>query len=273
MAYAVYYEWEALGRPLEPARPIRDVVERMKAAFPQAAKTFSWYANEAHYQAEPPQDHTPFSVTGWPTTSPQWWVFATDIMHRPDLGVDCYALFNYWISEARAGRMPWLKYIIWQAKLYDVRNGWKSQANSGHFDHIHLSTRTDFRDVGLGSWSLLPGGPMAMIMYVDDGPKGPGLYASGGSGWWHLDPGEVVPYANRWKITVPADWKKFEHITFGPMCQQFGPYLGTSTQLIAGPKGDKGDPGEDGLDGEDGAPGLGFAPGQTVTVTGPVTVS
>ncbi len=154
MAVAAYSRWQALGRPTTPAQPIRDVVERMRVAYPRAS--FSWYANEAHYTAVPAEDHTPFSQTGWPVASPEWWVFATDIMHRPDLGVDCNVLFGYWIAEARAGRMPWLKYIIWQAKLYDVRNNWTAQANTGHFDHIHLSARTDYRDRGLGSWSITP---------------------------------------------------------------------------------------------------------------------
>ena len=132
----------------------------MKAAYPRAAdqRQFSWHANEAHYQADKPQDHTPYSFDGWPLPCPQWWVFATDIMHRPDLGVDCNKLFPYWLTEARAGRMPWLKYIIWQARIYDVRHDWRAQANSGHFDHIHLSTRTDHRLTSLGSWSLLPPG-------------------------------------------------------------------------------------------------------------------
>ena len=160
MAAAVYYQWDSLGRPLEPAQPIRDVVERMRAAYPAAAHTFSWYANEAHYTAVPPQDHTPFSVTGWPAWSPEWWVFATDIMHNPALGVDCNVLFAYWLAEAKAGRMPWLKYLIWQAKLYDVRNRWQPQTNAGHYDHIHLSARTDYQHTGLGSWSLTPGGDM-----------------------------------------------------------------------------------------------------------------
>lgn len=158
MAIALYYSWTRLGRPLEPALPIREVVERMKQAFPRAANQnlFSWHADEAHYQSNRPQDHTPFSVDGWPLPNPQWFVFATDIMHRVDVGVDCHALFPYWLREAREGRMPWLKYIIWQAKIYDVRNDWRPQANSGHFDHIHLSARTDHRTTSLGSWSLLP---------------------------------------------------------------------------------------------------------------------
>lgn len=114
MAVALYYAWDRLGRPLEPANPIREIVQRLRVAYPRAAAAnlFSWYANEAHYQAEPPQDHTPYSATGWPLVSPQWVVFATDVMHRTDLGVNCFELFNYWITEARAGRMPWLKYLI-----------------------------------------------------------------------------------------------------------------------------------------------------------------
>jgi hypothetical protein len=158
VAVAAYYSWDRLGRPLEPATPIREIVERLKVAFPRAKNLFGWYANEAHYTAVPAEDHTPFSQTGWPVPDPQWVVCATDVMHRPDLGVDCGKLFPYWLAEARAGRTPWVKYLIWQATLYDVRNGWRPQANRGHFDHVHISTRTDHINTHLGSWSLVPGG-------------------------------------------------------------------------------------------------------------------
>lgn len=154
MAAAAFYAWDRLGRPAEPARPIREFVERMRLAYP--GNVFSWYANEEHYQAEPPQDHTPFSATGWPLPSPRWVVFATDVMHKPNQGVDCGVLFTYWLAEAKAGRMPWLKYLIWQAKVYDVRNDWKPQANTGHYDHIHLSARTDYQFASLDSWSVTP---------------------------------------------------------------------------------------------------------------------
>lgn len=154
MASAAYMAWLTAGKPLTPCQPIRDYVTRLRVAFPRAANLFSWYANDAHYMAVPPQDHTPYSATGWPQASPRWVVFATDVMHRPDLGVDCNVLFPYWLAEARAGRTPWVKYLIWQAKLYDVRNGWKPVANSGHFDHIHISVRTDHLNTSLGAWSL-----------------------------------------------------------------------------------------------------------------------
>ena len=160
MAVLAYSRWLALGKPLQPAQPVRDIVGRLSAAYPRAAAAyqFSWFSNDDHYLADYPQDHTPFSVDGWPHPAPQWWVCATDVMHRPDLGVDCHVLARYWLAEARAGRMPWLKYMIWQATIYDVRYGWRAQPSAGHFDHIHLSTRTDFLDRGLGTWSPIPGG-------------------------------------------------------------------------------------------------------------------
>lgn len=160
MAIAAYYAWNSAGRPLEPARPVRDIVERLKVAFPKgaAASLFSWYADEAHYQADHPQDHTPYSQTPWPVTpNPYPVVFATDVMHRPDLGVDCFKLFDYWIVEARAGRMPWCKYLIWEGWIYDVRAGWAPRGASDHFDHIHISTRTDHQNTTLGAWPLVPG--------------------------------------------------------------------------------------------------------------------
>jgi hypothetical protein len=160
MAVAAYSTWENQGRPLDPAQPIREVVEALQAAYPAAAAEylFSWYADESHYQSSYPEDHTPFSYTGWPHANPWWFVHATDIMHRPDLGVDCNAIFAWWIAAARAGEVPWLKYIIWQGLLYDVRNGWEPVGNSGHFDHIHISARTDYTAAGLGGWSPIPGG-------------------------------------------------------------------------------------------------------------------
>lgn len=174
MAVAAFYTWERLGRPLTPAQPIREFVEKCRVAFPKAAaqNLFSWYADAAHYEDSYPEDHTPFSVTGWPVANPQWWVCATDVMHRPELGVDCAVLVPYWLAEARGGRMPWLKYVIWQAKRYDVRNGWVPVGSSGHFDHAHLSGRTDHLATSLGDWAVTPTenqGDQDMILIVQDG--------------------------------------------------------------------------------------------------------
>lgn len=158
MPVAAYSRWERAGRPITPAAPVRDLVGALEAAYPQASGVLGWYADDSHYQAVPAEDHTPYSQTAWPVSNPEWYVFATDIMHRPDLGVDCNVLFPYWLSEARAGRIPSLKYLIYQAKLYDVRNGFSPVGNSEHFDHVHWSFRSDFATTGLGGWGPIPGG-------------------------------------------------------------------------------------------------------------------
>lgn len=157
MAAQVYYSWAALGRPLEPATPIRELVGQLKAAYPQHADRFSWFANEEHYTAVPPQDHTPYSFDGWPLPDPQWVVFATDIMVDAVGGTtEAQRIFDHLMASAKNGKAPWIKYLIWKATIYDVRHGWAAQANSGHFDHIHVSARTDFRFAHLGSWSVVP---------------------------------------------------------------------------------------------------------------------
>jgi hypothetical protein len=161
MATSAYFAWNADGRPIQPARPVRQEVEALRVAYPRAAarNLFSWYADDAHYQADFPEDHTPYSQTPWPLSpNPYPFVFATDVMHRPDLGVDCQVLFDYWIAEARAGRTPWVKYIIWRGQSYHVQRGWKSKPASGHFDHIHRSYRTDHLHTSIGAWSVVPEG-------------------------------------------------------------------------------------------------------------------
>lgn len=210
MAVAAYYHWESLGKPLTPAQSVREVVEGLKVAYPQgaAANLFSWYADEAHYESDYPEDHTPFSVTGWPQPDPQWWVCATDVMHRPDLGVDCGPLFDYWITSARAGLMPWLKYLIWQAKLYDVRNGWAPRANSGHYDHIHMSTRTDHLTTGLNGWTVVPGIPEVIEMgYITrDREQRLVIIADDWTGWFR-PPGQTSKAITETMIQQRAFWK------------------------------------------------------------------
>jgi hypothetical protein len=50
--------------------------------------------------------------------------------------------------------MRWLKYLNWQGKRYDVRKAWVPVATTGHFDHIHLSSRSDALGTSLSGWSI-----------------------------------------------------------------------------------------------------------------------
>jgi hypothetical protein len=154
MAAAMLRAWESQGRPWRLCTPLVDMVDRLQAAYPQLI--YGTLGDDAHLNAVPPEDHTPFSATGYPKVSPYPVVHALDVMHHPESGVDAGKLFAYWLGEAKAGRMPWLKYLIWQATIYDVRYGWRPQPSSGHFDHVHLSARTDAESTHLGDWSPIP---------------------------------------------------------------------------------------------------------------------
>lgn len=166
MATPEYAAWVEDGKPLVPSQTIREMVERLRVTFPRAS--FSWYSDDSHYQASYPQDHTPYSYDAWPIAPcPYPRVCATDVMHRPDLGVDCDELFPYWLSEARAGHTPWRKYMIYKATIYDVRFGWEAQASSGHWGHIHLSDRTDWVDRSIGAWTVTGGGMALTQVEID----------------------------------------------------------------------------------------------------------
>lgn len=163
-----YDTWVAAGRPITPAQPIRELVDQLRAAYPAGAGQFGWYADEAHYTADPPLDHTPYSVDGWPLADPHWYVCATDIMVTAVGGLDAaQAIFDRLLASARDGSAPWLKYLIWQGKNYDVRNGWASADADNHYDHIHVSTRTDYLAASLGGWSLIPEVTMLRYLFVN----------------------------------------------------------------------------------------------------------
>jgi hypothetical protein len=160
MSESEYYDaWVADGKPWRNARYIEETVAALKTARPAAARAgaFGSIGDLPHLLADTPQDHTPYSQTGWPLRHPYPRITATDIMHWPHLGVDCNQIFPHWLAAAKAGELPWLKYLIWQRKRYDVRNGWNPVSASGHDDHMHASGRTDHIDAGLGGWHPLPG--------------------------------------------------------------------------------------------------------------------
>ncbi len=163
MATPQFHEWDNLGRPVTPSQTIREMVQRLRAAYPQAE--FGWHADDAHYQADRPKDHTPYSKTEWPIPCPRYVVFATDVMPHPSYSLD--DLHAYWLAEARAGRTPWRKYIIYRDKQYSVRSGWEERDFDGDYhNHIHLSDRTDYEFESLGSWDPVPGATQEVTMFT-----------------------------------------------------------------------------------------------------------
>lgn len=157
MATAAYREWVKAGRPWKLCQPAIDYRTQLGIAG-WTGSAIGTIGNEEHLQSETPQDHTPFSVTGWPNANPYPWVHAIDVMHSPKYDRDVGPLVAYWLAEARAGRTPWVKYINWQGKQYHVRNGWAGRANSGHFDHAHISFCTNSTHAGVLAWPVVKRG-------------------------------------------------------------------------------------------------------------------
>lgn len=149
-----YQDWVGDGRPFLLARPVQDYREQLLAAG-WGAVSIGTIGDRAHLTADPPQDHTPYSHTGWPVANPYPYVHAIDTSSGGPEGMPLADLGRQWIDDARSGLTPWVKYIVWQGKRYDVRNEWSPLDADDHFDHIHISMRTDWTYKSVGTYRVV----------------------------------------------------------------------------------------------------------------------
>lgn len=148
MAPDTYAEWKADGSPWEPARPIEDLSNTLR----QYGYTVYVIGNLAHLQARPPQDHTPYSATGWPQPSPYPVVHAMDIM-APAVGSGLPGLSQLGAQlylDKTNNVAPWIKYMNWEPQgpggpcYHDAWEPNHSRTASNDRGHIHVSIRTDY---------------------------------------------------------------------------------------------------------------------------------
>jgi len=139
-------DWINHGRPDSGlARPLAQLRDVLRAA----GYTVFDFPNDEHLDAQPPEDHTFYSETGWPSKSPKWWRHAIDIMPptRPGLP-SLKELGGRIVTDRNAGRITWLKYINWPStgSLSEaVQDKWEpgfSRRRSTDTGHIHLSSIT-----------------------------------------------------------------------------------------------------------------------------------
>lgn len=157
MATQVYTNWVKAGRPFKLATP----VAQYRTAFLAAGwpvGSIGTLGDEAHLQAATPEDHTPFSVTGWPQANPYPYVHAIDVSHDVSRETILDSLVARWVSDARAGRTPWVKYIIYKGRSWSVRSNWEQRPADNHYDHAHVSMRTDYTMASIGAWNPLSTG-------------------------------------------------------------------------------------------------------------------
>jgi hypothetical protein len=157
---ATYATWVADGSPWVDARPVRAVGDILAAH----GYTVYYHGDQRHLTHVPPEDHTPFSATGWPGSHPYPYCLATDIMPpaagqkskltgRPLPGIDRLAAQLLADKQAGIPATRWLKYMNSTDAAGQVwHDAWQpdhTRTTSSDSGHIHLSGRTDFADSGI----------------------------------------------------------------------------------------------------------------------------
>lgn len=153
MASQGYRDWIAAGRPYTLVRPARAIV----AALQGYGLTVWHYPNEEHQKANTPEDHTPYSVTGYPGTNARWYARGVDVMPRS--GSYAHRKENADIArqlirdrDAGVPGVAWIKYLNWTTEDGQcLQERWTTpgqpnrRTTRGSTDrgHIHISGRSD----------------------------------------------------------------------------------------------------------------------------------
>lgn len=152
MATQAYRNWVNDGRPWKVAAPVKQFGDRLRGY----GYTVYYLGSDdaSHLQANTPEDHCPFSFTGWPITHPYPYVTALDVMPPPagsglpslqQLGARIVADRNAGVAGTE-----WLKYMNWEPDGDWTGRCWKdswrpnySRTTSSDRGHIHASGRSD----------------------------------------------------------------------------------------------------------------------------------
>lgn len=171
MSEARRLAWIADGSPFQlmrPARDLRDVLRRY-------GYTVYALGDKRHLEHEPPEDHTPYSATGYPGTAQYGVGYAVDIMPPPaGSGLpSLQRLGAQLLADRKSGvaGIKWLKYMNWEPEAdwsgpcYQER--WMptyARRSSSDRGHIHLSGLTGFETSMVGAGY----DPVARIRGVSD---------------------------------------------------------------------------------------------------------
>lgn len=155
MSSAGYQQWIGAGRPYSVAQPIADLAGTLR----RQGYTVYTIGDNSHLTASTPEDHCPFSYTGWPASSPRWWIHACDIMPPPGgSGLPPLAQLGQQLVNDKQNGVPgasWLKYLNWtHPDGRCVHESWEPGHNvtsSSDTGHIHISARSDSTHSGVAS--------------------------------------------------------------------------------------------------------------------------
>jgi hypothetical protein len=146
-----FYEWVAASRPYTLIRPATAIVANLR----RHGLVVYHYPNDDHLKASTPQDHTPYSVTGWPGGNRRWLARGVDVMPRDDSAAarkENADIARQLIKDRNAGHpgAMWIKYINWtdeggvcRQERWTPNHTTLSSTDRGH---IHISGRSDVDD-------------------------------------------------------------------------------------------------------------------------------
>lgn len=187
MSSQSYRDWVTAGRPFSTARPIQDLAVTLR----RYGYTVYTIGNNDHLQAGVPEDHAPFSYTGWPVGSPRWWIHACDVMPPPaGKGLPSLAqLGQQLVNDKQSGHpgAAWLKYLNWtRGDGRCVHESWEPGHNvksSSDTGHIHISARSDATHSGAAAgydpvarFRAGSGGVVPTVRPGSSAPPWPGRY-------------------------------------------------------------------------------------------------
>lgn len=132
---------------MQPLEALRDLLR-------WAGYTVYDIGNDEHLDHQPPEDHTPYSATGWPSAARFGVLYAIDVMPpAPNSGLPSLQVLGAKLRADRiAGLIPWLKYMNWGPSndRTAVKDSWTSgklvRSASSDTGHIHISGATGFED-------------------------------------------------------------------------------------------------------------------------------
>jgi hypothetical protein len=144
--------WIADGSPFRLSQPLADLRDRLRGY----GYTVYDIGNRAHLEHDPPEDHTPYSATGYPGKALYGVGYAIDIMPQAglpslqQLGAQLLADRNATLAGAR-----WLKYMNWEPGTGPCyHEAWQPgyrRTSSTDRGHIHLSALTGYETSTIGA--------------------------------------------------------------------------------------------------------------------------
>ena len=149
MPSADFFRWQRAGEPYTDCRPGATLTKTLRGH----GYTVYTRGNDDHMEAVPPEDHTPFSQTGWPVESPEWFGHAVDIMPQgipancPTLAQLGDQMFNDKTANVPGARL--IKYMNREPKgpggpcYHDAWQPTHKRSASTDRGHNHVSFRSD----------------------------------------------------------------------------------------------------------------------------------